>query len=216
MNKLQTYLKVFLAVLLAFGAVSLYRSCRFEDSYRRLVKDYNVAKADYELSQAASKKTIKEQELVISGQSKKIADILANANKPTQAEKDKDKQIAALGDKIKKLEAQGDLAGALAAARQDIQAWSEKFDLAKTRYERDIESLDQAWKIKFNAQVIITDDYKVRLLTLESLNSKAEHRIGYLETTLRSSRLWGTVKTIAIAGIGGYFVYRELSREIPK
>lgn len=93
---------------------------------------------------------------VIADQTKEIDRLLADAGKPRPAELEKDKEIAALAASVAAYEAQGDLAGALAAAKKEISAWAEKFSLAEKRHQDSLSALNKAWQVKFDAQVDIS------------------------------------------------------------
>ena len=176
----------FLIVLAAFALglfLGLTRGCK------GLGQDYWIERAVYDKDVAAAGELHKtdlqlvaDQKAIIATKDKRIAEILADAGKPTPAEKEKDKTIAGLAAKVAALEAQGDLAGALSAAKDEIHAWSEKFSLAEERHKSDLFNLNAEWQGKFDAQVKISDagwaaydrEHALRLVS-DSLRIKAEH-----------------------------------------
>jgi len=149
---------------------------------------------------------------IIKDKTKEIADLLANADKPTESEKAKDKIIAEKEKEIISLKAKGDYKGALEKAEAEIKAWSEKFTLAEERHKNDLFNLNASWQIKFNAQVDISDGWKKDRDNEYRLRGLAEKRIGGLESSLRWSRFWKSSTTIlAVAGVGfaGYTLLRK-------
>lgn len=121
------------------------------------VAEHNAAIAAADLQHKADLVTINAAKEVIGEQNEKIADLLAAAATPSPAEAAKDREIAELSAKVKALEAQGDLAGALAAAKTEISAWAEKFNLADGKHQDSLTALNKAWQVKFDAQVVISD-----------------------------------------------------------
>lgn len=103
-----------------------------------------------------------------------IADILAQASHPTEAEQAKDVTIAALQKKVATLESQGDLAAALAASKAEVKAWAEKFTLAERRHQDSTNALNSAWQVKFDAQAQISDTWQAAYDREHSLRLTAE------------------------------------------
>lgn len=134
-----------------------------------------------------------EQNQVILDQGKKISDLLANAGKPTPAEKVKDAEIVELKRRMVQNEASGNTAQALAEAKQVIVALEVKFSLAEDRHKTDMFSLDAAWQTKFNALQTIADARLVtigikdkRIIALENLCSEYAR-------TIKLNKFWVAV-----------------------
>lgn len=142
-------------VCMALGLLFLYeadRACqanRSLDEYRARAAAQDALIAEERAKAAAALE-------VIAAKDAEIAAVKAEAAKPRPAEIIKDREIAALEAKLTALEAQGDIAGALAASKAENAAWAEKFTLAEGRYEDALAALDKAWQGKFDAQVVIS------------------------------------------------------------
>jgi hypothetical protein len=138
---------------------------------------YDEAAAAADLQHRADQFVIKTAKDIIAEQDGKIAAL--TAAKPSPAEAAKDKEIAALNAKVTALEAQGDLAGALAAAKAENTTWAEKFSLAERRHQDSLSALNNAWQVKFDAQVDISNTWEAAYnrehglrLTAESLSDR--------------------------------------------
>ena len=179
-------LPVVIGILAAFALglfLGLTRGCK------GLGQDYWIERAVYDKDVAAADaqhktdlQVVADQKTIIATKDKRIAEILANAGKPTPAEKEKDKTIAGLAAKVAEYEAQGNLRAALDASKAENVAWSEKFTLAEERHKADLFNLNTEWQGKFDAQVKISDagwaaydrEHALRLVS-DSLRIKAEH-----------------------------------------
>lgn len=123
-----------------------------EAEYNQLVKEADAQhKADLE--------KIALQETVVTQQNQEIARLLAAAGQPTPEEIAKDREIAELRRKMAEQEAGGDLAGALATAKDTIKQWEVKFNLAEERHKGELFALNAAWEVKYAAQVKISDTW---------------------------------------------------------
>ncbi len=154
----------FLISALAFGClIFLDQSCRAD-------AELSKAKAAAAEAKRIDEADAKRRDALEAGQaqtiaegSKKIAELLANAGKPTPAEKEKDREIVALKGEVATLKAQGDTAGALAKAEATIAALESKAELAEDRHKANIMDLNAEWQAKFNALQAIAD---ARLTTI--------------------------------------------------
>ena len=148
-----------LAGFLALGCLALLdRSCAGPDPAYWVER----AKYDQAVKNAAAKDAQAAAELVaakaiaaeiIAAKDREIKEIIAASSKPSTAEQAKDRKISELQAKVESLEAQGDLAGALAASKAENSAWAEKFSLAERRHQDSLSALNNAWQVKFDAQV---------------------------------------------------------------
>ncbi len=197
-----------LSIALIVFASLFMRSCSLYQENAVLKGKYEayraIAKADHEIMM----RELAKQNQVIEDKTKEIEKIKAEALKPSAGEIEKDKVIAAQNKKLAELEAQGDLAGALSAAKLEIQAWSEKFTLAEERHKSDLFNLDSAWQAKFDAQVIISDGWKKDRDNENALRVLAEKRIGGLESSLKITRFWKNTTTILAVVGAGYVGYK--------
>jgi hypothetical protein len=149
---------------------------------------YWVSRADYLAAVKAAAEqhqldvtAITADEAVIKAKTEEIARILANAGKPSPAEVAKDKTIAALHAKVAALESQGDLAGALAAAKAESVAWSEKFTLAEARHAADLTALNASWTVKYKAKADESDKWQTEWLRSEGLRKTCDELRAKLE-----------------------------------
>jgi hypothetical protein len=196
------------AVILAL--VFLARSCRLGDKYSKLKGEYQTYRAISIEDGKRLNALIGAKAAEIEALTRQITDIIAQAGQPSPAEVEKDKAIADLKKKVDALEAQGDLAGALDAAKAEIVQLSEKFTIAEQRHKLNIWELDQAWQAKYNAQVGISDAWKKQYENEAALNAVSQKLIGTLESKVKVLKLKNNVKTLAIVAAGGYLGYRAI------
>jgi len=188
-------------------AILFLRSCSLYDQNSVLRGQYRELKKITDADHVLLTAKIASQYKIIRDKTKEIADLLANVGKPTEAEKEKDVIIVAKEKEIARLKALGDYKAALEEAESEIGAWSEKFTLAEERHKKDLFDLNTKWAAKFDAQVVIGNDWKNDRDNENRLRLLAEKRIGKLESSLRWSKFWKTGTTaLAIVG-GGYVAY---------
>lgn len=166
---------------------------------------YWVERAEYDQAvEAAAKKDaqaaadlaeVKETAArIIAAKDRELAEILESSLKPAPDEAAKDARIAELEAKVAEHEAQGDLAEALAASKAENSAWAEKFSLAERRHQDSLSALNNAWQVKFDAQVESSSaeisDLKDKLDREHGLRLTSDAlRIG-LEKRLYGGKLW--------------------------
>lgn len=150
---------------------------------KRSVYDQDAALAATQDRADAALITSKDQ--VISAQTAEIASILAAVPKPSPEEKAKDTYIADLEEQIAAFETIGDTANALASAKEEITAWAEKFNLAERRHQDSLSALNNAWQVKFDAQVEISATWETAYnrehglrLTCDALRTDLERQAG--------------------------------------
>ncbi len=124
----------------------------------RAAYDAAVTEAAAKLEDAAA--VISQAQGTIAEQTIEIEELTADALAPSPAEVAKDAEISKLEARIATYEGQGDLAGALAASKADNTAWAEKFNLAAERHLDSLSALNNAWQVKFDAQVAISNEWK--------------------------------------------------------
>jgi len=164
--------------------------------------DYDKAAQEAEALHAEDQGLIKAQDVTIVAQDVKISGLLAAAGRPTPAELEQGKKIDELERQIVSFEAQGDLAGALAAAKRENSAWAEKFDLAARTHLESVNALNKAWQVKFDAQVEISSALKRQLEDERALRIAAE---GLAEDALRavkSAKFERTAHDVEGLGVG--------------
>lgn len=201
---------VFAGVVLLLLVVFLGRSCAIRGKYLELKGEYKTLKAISDEDRKQLNAVIAAKSAEIEQLTKKISDIIANAGQPSQAEVEKDQQIAELSAKVHALEAQGDLAGALAASKAECAQWAAKFTLAEERHKADIFNLNTAWQAKFDAQVVISDSWKSQYESEHRLCVLAEAMIKSLEGRVKRLQLTGNLKTLVVVGGGAYVGYKAL------
>ena len=184
-----------IAGALALGLLALIdHSCGGPDAkywVKRSVYDRDVKDRDVKLGAALV--VVAEQNLVISAKTAEIATILANAPKPTPSEKVKDAEIADLQAQLEAFKSWGDIAGALATAELEITAWAEKFTLAERRHQDSLSALNNAWQVKFNAQVVISQEGWAAYEREHALRLTCDSLRLDLEKHARGGKFWGYV-----------------------
>ena len=192
-------------------AILFLRSCSLYDQNSVLKGQYRELKKITDADHVLLTAKIASQYKIIRDKTKEIADLLANAGKPTEAEKEKDVVIVAKEKEIARLKALGDYKAALEQSQAENKAWSEKFTLAEERHKKGLFDLNAKWTAKFDAQVVISNDWKNDRDNENRLRLLAEKRIGKLESSLRWSKFWKT-GTTALAIVGGGYVAYDLIR----
>jgi N-methylhydantoinase B/oxoprolinase/acetone carboxylase alpha subunit len=176
-----------IAVALVIGCLALLdRSCGGPDAAYWIARaDYDQAVADMEDGLQQAFAIIAEKDKVIAAKGLEIAAILANAPVPSPEEKAKDTYISDLEEQIAAFESIGDTANALMSAKEEITAWAEKFNLAERRHQDSLSALNNAWRVKFDAQVSISETWKKAFedehalrLTCDSLRLDLEGQAG--------------------------------------
>jgi hypothetical protein len=200
------WIAVFAAIILGIFFL-LQQSCDLGEQIGKLKGQLKEQQNIYDADKAISNGIIAEQSATISNQTKKINDLLANAGKPTPAEKEKDKEISKLKEKWSSLsaECQTNLVAL-------DKAWSDKFTLAETRHKGELFSLNASWQVKFDAQVVITDQYKKRAEDCEALGKTKDALISKLNIKLKTTRLLSKAETVALAVAGGFIVYNAVKK----
>lgn len=200
MKKHWEMIAVIAAVILAL--VFLVRSCRLNDRYSGLKGEYRAYRAISIEDGKLLAERIGAKTAEIEALTRKIADIIAQAGRPSEAEIEKDKTIAVLRKQVATLESQGDLAGALTASKAECAEWSKKFTLAEERHKSEMFNLNATWQAKYDAQVGISEAWKAQCEREGQLRLLAEGMNGVLERKVKIMQFTGTVKsTIVIAAI---------------
>ena len=184
-----------IAGALVLGLLALAdRSCGGPDPkywVKRAVYDRDVKDRDVKLGAALV--VVAEQKLIITEKTTEIAQILADAPKPTPSEQAKDRLIADLEEQIAIFEAQWDLSGALAASKAENKAWAEKFTLAERRHQDSLSALNNAWQVKFDAQVSISETWRLTYEREHALRLTCDSLRLDLEKHARGGKFWGYV-----------------------
>lgn len=199
-------------VVLLLG-VAIIRAYDLGGEYRHLWSEYRTAQKAQEKQAASFSAEIAGLCSKIGDLTGKIDQVTATSGQPTPAEKAKDQAIAVLSKRISELEAAGDCPGALLAAKDEIQAWSEKFNLADARHRESIAALNGLWTAKYDAQVIISTRWEKLYTDEYALRLRGEDVTRTLRTELRKCRFVSTIKTGAVVAIAGYLAYKTI---IPK
>lgn len=193
---------VIAAVVLAL--VFLARSCRLSDKYSTLKGQYEAYRAISIEDGKRLNALIGAKAAEIEALTRQITDIIAQAGQPSPAEAEKDKTIAALKKKVSALESQGDLAGALDAAKEQVVQLSEKFTLSEQRHGLNIAALNTAWQAKFDAQVTISESWKQQYEAEHRLRELAEGMNGVLERKVKRLQLTGKAKSLLVIAGAAY------------
>jgi chromosome segregation ATPase len=186
------------------------RSCSIGGKYSRLKAEYETYRAIAREDGARMTALIETKTAEIRALTARIAALLEAASQPTEAEVEKDAEIAALKAQVAALEAQGDVAGALAAAKDEIAAWEVRFSLADERHRKSIFDLNAAWQAKYDAQVSISETWKKQYENEHTLRLVGEKLTGTLEGKVKRLQLVGKAKSIVVIAAAGYVGYTLL------
>lgn len=186
------------------------RSCRLYDENSVLKGKYEAYRKIATIDHERLITEINKQTDIITEKNKAIEKILADAAKPNPLVAAQDKLIKDQQKKIADLEEQGDLSGALQAAKEEIGQWSEKFRIAEEQHGAELFDLNAAWQAKFDAQVVISESWKQDWTNEHNLRLLAEKRIGGLESSLKHSKLIDVASTMLVVGFSGAIAYNLL------
>lgn len=194
-----------LVLIIWFG-----RSCSIGGKYSALKMQYETYRALAKADREQLTKIIETKTAEIGKLTDRIKEIVNTAGQPSPAEVDKDRKIAELSAQVHALEAQGDLAGALAGAKEQIVQLSEKFTLAEQRHSLNIADLNAAWQAKYDAQVTISETWKKQYENEHTLRLVGEKLTGTLEGKVKRLQLVGKAKSIVVIAAAGYVGYTLL------
>jgi hypothetical protein len=206
MKKIHWVIVACLGIALAMFFL-LQQSCDLGEQVGKLKGQLKVEQANSAILKKDMESLRKDKDAIIEGQNKKIDALLANAGKPTQAEKDKDKEIAKLKESWSSLSVE-----AQAKLHELDRAWSDKFTLAENRHKDDLFNLNHEWQVKFDAQVVICDSWKKQYNDSVAIGATKDALISKLNIKLKTTRILSKAETVALAVAGGYIVYNAVKK----
>ncbi len=200
------YVAAFLAIALGFAVCD---GLRTKDKYSVVVGQLEEAVKVKDGVIAEKDKVIEQANGIIAVKSAMIADILAQANKPTPAEVAKDKTIA-------------DLNATLANAKTDAEKvpileglvvqWQDKFTLSEQRRQDELTALNASWRGKYDAQVQISEAWKAKYEATARVLSLSENALKLSNRKLKRNQILSNISKVAIVGLGGYVLYEKLKK----
>lgn len=160
-----------LGIVISAIGYFVYQKKVFDPQIAASKAAYDKLKSDADTYKKGREQAEAENQKIIAAKDSEILTLRANQGKPTQAEKDKDAEIASLQADVAKYKASGDLAKALEASEAQNKAWAEKFSLAEKRNKEAFDALDAAWVTKYAA---LEDTSKKRLEELTKRDAQIE------------------------------------------
>ncbi len=193
-----------LAALFFLGLIFFtVKSCNLYD-------ENSVLKGKYATYQTLAKEHTKLMQAAIVEQEKKIKELEQKQIIYEENIKKKEGQIASLHGTTGELEKQRreltDKDAIIANLDTQIAAWKEKFSLAQSVIEEKDKIIFNLTE-KYDAQVTISNSYKLQFEEGQKLNQIAELRIQSLEKELRISKFTGKIAragTLILAGLVAY------------
>lgn len=170
---------------------------------RELKVQYDAEKQELTEQKAAALDRIEDLRNLISQKDEKIRNIISDV-------KEKNDKIAGLHKKTEKLEA--DYANAVTdVTRLDnltkqVNAWKEKFALAE-KVIADKDAIIFSLTEKYEAQVVISLEWKALYEKEMGLRKLAEARLKIADRRISGLKIGGTIKTGLILGMAGVVVY---------
>ena len=199
---------IILALILALG-VAVYDGCRIRDKASIAIGKYQEAIEQAKKLDAEKDKAIVNQQAIIVLKDKLISESVQEITVINTAIGAKDSAIAGLKDKLKVLEAAGDLSGQVANLQEQVRVWAEKFSLAESIIaEKDKIIAD--WAAKFTAQVEISEAWKAKYESEAHLRTLAESGWKLSERKLKRTKIMSNVKTGLVVGALGYFTFSAI------
>jgi septal ring factor EnvC (AmiA/AmiB activator) len=179
-----------------------------------VAKNYYISLGQYQAKIAILEpqiKSLSEDNLAlqksIKESNKKIDDILANANKPSTSEIEKDKTIANLKKDLDKYKEQGDYKTALDKSEDMVKEYIEKFSLAEQRHKDAIFGLNKEWQEKYDKQVNIGINFKTMYEDEHVLRLQANNTLYKVTADFSIAKTWGVIKIVAIIGLAADVFY---------
>ena len=199
---------ILVVALVVFGIIA-QKSCVTIDKYSKLKGEYDAYKKTTEVSQAKSVQAIAQKDKEIGQLTDKNKVLEKSVTEKTGAIQIKGKEI---GDLEEALKTTTDKDQIIVILKQEVIKWSEKFSIAEGIIQ-DKDAIIANWEKKFNAQVVISDEWKkqyegehtLRLLA-EDINKKSENK-------LKIAKLGSNIKTLILIGAVGYVGYDKFVRK---
>ena len=193
-----------LAALFFLGLIFFtVKSCNLYD-------ENSVLKGKYETYQALAKEHTKLMQAAIAEQEKKIKELEQKQTIYEESIKKKEGQIANLHGTTAELEKKRreltDKDAIIANLDTQVAAWKEKFSLAQSVIEEKDKIIFNLTE-KYDAQVTISNSYKLQFEEGQKLNQIAELRIQSLEKELRISKFTGKIARAGTLILAGLVVY---------
>lgn len=183
-----------LALFLMLG-IAVCDGLKTRDSYSVLVGSLQEAIRGRDVVIAEKDKQIAQSEATISSQANKIAIILAEAGKPTEADKAKDAKIKALNASLSQAKTDAEKVPALEGL---VAEWQDKFTLSEQRRKDELTALDSAWQVKYDAQVQISEAWKSKYEAEHRVLSLSEKALQSANRKLKTAQIVSNVKTGAM------------------
>lgn len=181
----------------------MFRTCRLYD-------ENSVLKGKYEAYRAIAIEDIRQAQGVIAEQEKKIK-ALDEKQKTLEASiEKKNGQIKTLNLATAELEKQRkeltDKDEIIANLDAQIAAWKEKFFIAQSIIEEKDKIIFSLTE-KYEAQIKISNSYKLMYEDMVKVNAVAELRIKRLERELRTNRFTGNLGKVSMIALIGLTLY---------
>jgi len=198
-----------LAALFFLGLIFFtVKSCNLYD-------ENSVLKGKYATYQTLAKEHTKLMQAAIVEQEKKIKELEQKQIIYEENIKKKEGQIASLHGTTGELEKQRreltDKDAIIANLDTQIAAWKEKFSLAQSVIEEKDKIIFNLTE-KYDAQVTISNSYKLQFEEGQKLNQIAELRIQSLEKELRISKFTGKIARAGTLILAGLVAYAALAK----
>lgn len=206
-------LKVIVCVILVLFIALALKDCGLSEKYRNLRLQYEgyraIAEADHEMKM----KIISEAERLIAERDIRIAELEHSSAQYVE-------KIQSLTAKLTDLQNAEPEYPELEShplvinLRLQIAVITDMFDLSQRTVQYK-EEIIQAWEVKYNAQVTISESWASQYESEHKLRLMSEGLVTTLERDYRRVRLSGKIKNVAIVAVGGYLAYR-LAKDVIK
>lgn len=186
------------------------RACRVGDRLTKMEGEYNALKAVHQTTVQDANKRIAEQTRQIAALDDHIAILNGQIERGEALIEASDSQLADLETELVDLRAREESVASLRTEVVNLESqlniWKEKFTLAQgiiANKDGIIFSLSQ----KYDAQVVITDQYKKMYSDVQKLHDNLAAQLGITKRKLKSSKVISTIKTVGLGAVGGFLVY---------
>ena len=192
-------------IILIIGTIIIgYKACNLYD-------ELSVQKGKYEAYREVAKADYAKVAQVVIGQKNIIAAKDAEIAVHKQSVFKKSEQIAKTNTKLSDLEASYSILSTdvlkIDNLTQQVAGWKAQFSLAQEVIaEKD--KIIAAWEVKFDAQVVISDEYKAGWDREIQLRKMCEGMVSGLEGKLRRTSFFAKAVTGVAVVAGGYIGYK--------
>lgn len=192
-----------LAVIVIILAIISISACNVQDSLSVEVGKYKAISEDNKKEKEKLQQEIDEYAAAIQAKDKEIADIKADTVKKKADIQQKNNDLVTIEKKKRSTTSDSEK---LILFQDEVNLWVEKFNLSQNIiYDKDKEI--SAWAVKYSNMEVIAGNFKKCWDNAEVQAAACEAARSQMEKSLKKTRFFSKVKTVALAACVGYIAY---------